>query len=466
MRYHTLSILSVLAVVLFASPATPLHLHWGEMLVKHKWIHIPDNWLSLGHPPDGATIDLHIALKPDRENALINALQEVSQPRHPRHVLFTTPLFEAYSSVPLLHSRYGAYLTKEQVSQLVAPHPDTLKLVSSWLKHNGMPPSSISLTHGGSWLTVAGVPVSQANILLGASYQLYYHPGTNETIIRTVGYAIPAALHVHIRTIAPTTAFTSTHLLEPEEPPRSRSGGSVNATWGEPMNMLSRRQPPIEPKADPSLLRSLYNTVTYSPVEANQNMLGIVGFRNEYPGPMDVLQFLTQFRADATGASPAIEVIDDRYRIEVGMQANLDVQYTLALTYPTPVVYYVGTGNGVQLEPPDNKLAAPGDVYLQWLNYMAQKQRVPQTIALGYSTPEPSIPLEYATALCTLFMELGVRGTSILVASGNAGVGRGDCTDDNGNVQFYTTFPASCMWFILSLKTVHRRRHKSLTRPS
>jgi tripeptidyl-peptidase-1 len=66
------------------------------MLVKHKWIHMLDNWVTLGHPPNGTTINLHIVLKPDRENALINALQEVSQPRHPKYVLFDTPLFKVY----------------------------------------------------------------------------------------------------------------------------------------------------------------------------------------------------------------------------------------------------------------------------------------------------------------------------------------------------------------------------------
>jgi tripeptidyl-peptidase-1 len=41
--------------------------------------------------------------------------------------------------------------------------------------------------------------------------------------------------------------------------------------------------------------------------------------------------------------------------------------------------------------------------------------------------------------------ELGLRGSSVLVASGDAGVGRGDCKDDDGNDRFCTTFPASCM---------------------
>ena len=61
------------------------------------------------------------------------------------------------------------------------------------------------MTHGGAWLTVTGVLVSQANELFGASYQLYRHTETNDTIIRTVDYAIPAVLHTHIQAVAPTT---------------------------------------------------------------------------------------------------------------------------------------------------------------------------------------------------------------------------------------------------------------------
>ena len=72
------------------------------MLAKHKWIQIPDKWVTLGHPPEGATINLHIALKSDRENALIDALKEVSQPSNPKYVLLATPLFETCSCISLL----------------------------------------------------------------------------------------------------------------------------------------------------------------------------------------------------------------------------------------------------------------------------------------------------------------------------------------------------------------------------
>jgi hypothetical protein len=90
MHYHTgrlsmfsVFVLSVLSAGL-ACHATPFPSPRDEMLVKHKWNAIPDNWVSIGQPPNGTTIGLHIALKPNHENALIDALHEVSHPRHIR----------------------------------------------------------------------------------------------------------------------------------------------------------------------------------------------------------------------------------------------------------------------------------------------------------------------------------------------------------------------------------------------
>ena len=56
------------------------------MRVKHSWGSIPEKWEHHGHPPAGATIDLHVALKPHHENALIDSLYEVSDPKHPKCV--------------------------------------------------------------------------------------------------------------------------------------------------------------------------------------------------------------------------------------------------------------------------------------------------------------------------------------------------------------------------------------------
>ena len=110
----------------------------------------------------------------------------------------------------MCHCRYGEHLSKEQVAKLVAPHANTLELVGSWLKQNGVSSSAVSITHGGSWLTVSGVSVSQANDL-DASYQLYQHAAGSTIVLRTISYGLPAELHAHVQTIVPTTYFSVPH---------------------------------------------------------------------------------------------------------------------------------------------------------------------------------------------------------------------------------------------------------------
>ena len=90
MHYHPLSVRSVLVLGPLRSLATSLTLHWDDMRMKHTWSAVPANWETLGYPPAGTTIDLHVALKPDRENALMDARYEVSDPRQPKHVLDNT----------------------------------------------------------------------------------------------------------------------------------------------------------------------------------------------------------------------------------------------------------------------------------------------------------------------------------------------------------------------------------------
>ncbi|KAI9441864.1 subtilisin-like protein [Lactarius indigo] len=389
------------------------------------WGAVPTNWERLGYPPAGTTIDLHVALKSYDEDALIYALYEVSDPEHPK---------------------YGAHLSKEQVAKLVAPHPYTLELVNSWIEYNGVPPSSISITHGGSWLTLTGVPISQANELLGASYELHRHTRTNETIIRTVSYALPAVLHPHVETVAPTTFFASTHTLQqiPRRPSVRAAAAQENAASGNPVKALSSREDDLV-TVTPANLRWLYKTFTYVPAATDRNKLGIAGYLNEYPNQTDLTTFMTEFREDAKAASyTVVQVNGGGYnQSQPGYEASLNVQYASAMAYPTPLVYYSNGGETKVF--PDGK-PAPGDVILEWLKYVLQEPNVPQTISTSYGTDEKDCPREYAKALCKLFLQLGARGVSLLFGSGDDGVGAGDCKGEDGKVRFIPVFPASCPW--------------------
>ncbi|KAF8264977.1 subtilisin-like protein [Lactarius quietus] len=413
--------------------STPLAPLWDNMQVKHTWNAVPANWECLGPPPSGTTIDLHIALKPHRENALIDALYEVSDPRNPR---------------------YGAHLSKEQVAEIVAPHIDTLGLVNSWLDHSGIS-FFISATHGGGWLTVPTVPVSTANNLLGASYQLYRYSGTNKTILRTLSYELPMALHAHVQTVVPTTHFSPPRILQQTLLKRSKEEAVTitNSTSREPV--LSSRNGDsgddddgndYEGEVTVNTLRSLYETRQYVPSATDKSLFAVVGFVEDVPSQTDLTLFMNEYRADTKDATFTLKEINGgtSEASKPSDEADTNAQYALGMAYPIPLVYY-SVGGDLDWDPITNK-PIKGDSDLEWLKYVLDLSEIPQTISISYGNEEHNLPPEYTKALCDLYAQLGARGVSVLFASGDDGVGKGDCKDDSGNVMFRPTFPSSCPW--------------------
>ncbi|KAH9170391.1 subtilisin-like protein [Lactarius sanguifluus] len=422
MRFHPLSVLSVLAFGPLSGLAKPFASHWDDLRPKHAWNSVPENWKNLGHPPADTTIDLHIAFKAQNENALIDALIAVSSPGHPRQ---------------------GAHLSREEVAELVAPPSDVLELANAWLEHYGVHPSTISTKHGGSWLTLIGVPVSRANELLSASYQLYQHIGTNDTVLRTLSYGLPAALVEYVQNVAPATHFGFPRM--PRQEPVMRRGGvtreQTKVPGGDPGTVLSRRDHYVTP----SFLRTLYKTSSYVPLAPERNMLGVAGYLSDWPSLDDLREFMNVYRSDAMSATyRVVQINGGGYDpSNPTSKANLDIQYTSAIAYPTTHIFYSTGGSDIQADTHD-------DPFINWLDFVLGLWMVPQTVSTPYGMPEYIVPLDYATHVCNLFAQLGLRGASVLFSSGNDGVGRGNCQsqDSSGNsqVQFLPTFPSTCPW--------------------
>ena len=337
-----------------------------------------------------------------------------------------------YSYVSLLRYRYGAYLSKQQLADLVAPHPDTLNLVYSWLEYHHIPSSSVLVTHGGSSLTITGVPVSKANNLLGASYKTFAHTTTNETIVRTVGYSLPATLHEHVQTVVPTTYFSSPLT----QTPRRLSNG----TAAEQIQQASEVSVTVPSVTTPSLLRWMYSTSAYQPAAMDRNVLAVTGYAGEYPSHVDLARYMHKYRSDGIDATCVVVMVNNgEYEpSRPGVEASLDLQVAAGMAYPTPHIFY-STG------------AAPdGDTYIHWLNYMLSLEMVPPTITTSYGHYEKLFPKDYAVYVCSLFARLGLRGASVLFASGDKGVGEGNCKTNDGTTQFTPLFPATCTCGVFS----------------
>ena len=445
MHIYLIIVLATHAVVPLVGYAARPSPHWDDMRLQHSWSAVPEDWEYSGPPPTSTTIDLYVALMPRRKDALIQALNEVSSPGHPKYIFSTSTPF-SHACTHVSHCRYGAYLSREQVADLVAPHSDTLKLVHSWLEYCGVPSSSVSVTHGGSSLKLTGVSTSLADVLLGASYQSYRHAKTNETIVRTLGYALPTALGGHVQTVAPTTSFDSPR-KQGQKTRKRFSGPAVKLAEGapgQPVTVSSSRDDVFGP-ATPAIISWLYGTWDYSPLTKGVNRIGFVGFLGEYPSERDLTLFMQSYHTEGLDATFTVSQVNggvhDRYD-SPNIEADMNMQYSQGMSYPTEHIFY-SSGRG---------RSGTKDYYSTWLEYILEQDDIPRTISIPYANEERSYSREYAEVVCNQLARLGTRGISVLVPSGDSGVGGKVCYNEDVDLfRFVPNFPASCTCGFFSL---------------
>ncbi|KXN85175.1 Tripeptidyl-peptidase SED2 [Leucoagaricus sp. SymC.cos] len=404
--------------------ATPLARRWNDFAEKHSWVGVPKGWELYSEAPSDYTFDLRIGLRQGGMDDLIGHLTEISDPTH---------------------ARYGQHLTKEETEALVRPRPETTELVEMWFEAHGLTNDDVvHRTGGGDWITVR-VSVALAERMLGTKYNVYHHRGSNEMVVRTLSYALPRDLHSHIDTVAPTTYFStlksmrSTSFLHPvvEEVEGFVAGPDDGAFV----------PPSCSSKITPACLQALYKTAGYKPAATDRNEIGVVGYLDEFAYVVHV-QFFATFRPDAASEANFTTVSvhgggDDQNR--PGSEANLDIQYTASLTFPTPNIYW-SVGGSPPFIPDSNTVNNTNEPYLDWLNYVLGSYEIPSVITTSYGDDEQTIPQDYAISVCNKLAELTSRGVTVFFSSGDFGVGGGDCHTNDGKNQtiFQPMFPASC----------------------
>jgi tripeptidyl-peptidase-1 len=130
-------------------------------------------------------------------------------------------------------------------------------------------------------------------------------------------------------------------------------------------------------------------------------------------------------------------------------EANLDIQYTVGLTYPMKNQFYSTANRGPLVPDLDQPTQADNqnEPYLEYFNYLVSldDDSLPHTISTSYGEDEQSVPENYARVVCNLIGQLGARGTTVIFSSGDTGVGSACETNDGKNTtRFLPIFPAAC----------------------
>lgn len=129
-------------------------------------------------------------------------------------------------------------------------------------------------------------------------------------------------------------------------------------------------------------------------------------------------------------------------------EGNLDAQMVLGISYPTKMTAY-STGGSPPFLPSNSTPTDTNEPYLAFLNYILGQKDVPYVFSSSYGDDEESVPYSYAKRVCSGFAQLGARGVTYMVSSGDAGVGaKGTCYSNtgNGSYKFLPNFPTSCPW--------------------
>jgi tripeptidyl-peptidase I len=355
------------------------------------------------------------------------------------------------------HRRYGEHLSDEDVNELIRPADETLDLVHEWLFANGI--NELNYSPAGDWINVY-LPVEQAERLLDTEYSIYRHEdGT--TLVRTEKWALPQHLHGLIDTIQPTTSFLRSK-------PQANEYAQIDARNSPPAYTPPSNET-IAKVCNLSLVtldcfRTLYSFLNYEQKATGVNHIGFNNYLNQTPIRPDIYGFLKLYNPKAAESAytfnsveiaggPAAQntsltVAELNSDQDISHEAVLDAETILGLTYPQNVTSF-STG-GMPPYHPD--LVTPTDTnepYLTWIDYVLGQKHLPQVISSSYGDDEQSVPKAYAERVCKGFAQLGARGISLLVGSGDSGLGDQDGTscfsnDGKNRSTFLPAFPASC----------------------
>ncbi|KAJ7739828.1 subtilisin-like protein [Mycena metata] len=396
---------------------------------------VPSSFTSLGAASGTDSIKLRFALASQDIPGLQKALLDVSTPSS---------------------ANYGKHLTLDEVNAYAAPSAAALTAVQNWLSSNNVNATS---TGSGDWLT-ATVSIAQANTLLGANYQTFQHT-SGRTYARALSYSLPAEVAQYIDEVHPSTTFNSPISLQPVvsmPQPDSRhkhkkggkggkgGGGSTGSGNTGNGSTNSTATNSCDTDVTPDCLQTLYNIPT-TPATQASNSIAVAGFIDQFAQKSDLQQFLTALRPDLSPETTfSLETLDGgantQGAAEAGVEANLDIQYTVGVATKVPVTF-VSVGEQSQ----DGDLGG----FLDIVNFVSAQKTIPQVMTTSYGENEAGLSPALATKLCNAYMALGARGTSILFASGDGAV-------EGGSAQTCTTFqaafPATCP-YLTAVGSVH-----------
>lgn len=333
---------------------------------------------SLGRAPADSNYTLALVLKPRALEALEQRFWQISDPTH---------------------ADYGRHLTKEQADELAMPQSRALELMSKWAARfqHTRPPSFVSASN---------------------TYKIHTTVGQVEEALSTELHEYAHVKHRSRRILRAQSSISLPRVLLP-----FLSYVNINA---HPLHLraLGRTSPSYQPVGAQALgggtldlLRKTYAIPDDLVVTNASNSQCTPAFYDEAWDPRDLAKFFDAFLP--RDEPPRVIQKGSRENIpkKASSEASLDVQYLTGIGRNATT--YMWSMNG------SNPFSKEDEPFVEFAETILAMESPPFVVSISYSDDEEhifNVSDHYARSLDTLLMKMGLRGISVLVASGDDGV--------------------------------------------
>ncbi|MED6267941.1 polynucleotide 3'-phosphatase [Characodon lateralis] len=373
-------------ILLFFIPLLFSPLVFSGFLEYDQDVLLSQDWTHAGRVDPSEPLELTFALKQQNIDLLRETLSRVSDPDS---------------------AQYGKHLSLQEVASLVRPSELTQKVVQRWLQTHGI--SNCRTVHTQDFLQCTMTAEVAEVLLPGSRFNRYIREG--QSIVRSSApYSVHDDVHQHLDFVG------GLHRVPPREKyvnlkrTQSKAGVHLGVT--------------------PAILRARYNLTAADVGSAQNNSQAVAQFLEQYYHPADLAEFMNMFGRTFQHRSEVDRVVGTQGGGKAGLEASLDIEYIMSTGANISTWVFTNPGRHESQEP-----------FLQWMVLLSNMTDLPWVHTISYGDDEDSLSAAYMMRINTEFMKAGVRGISLLFASGDSGAGCRHLGKDQNT--FRPSFPAS-----------------------
>lgn len=297
------------------------------------------------------------------------------------------------------HEEYGHFLSFSEVNELTANVTRKNKVLN-WLVDMG---ANISWTSPNGGFVKASANISMWSLAFSADFYHYLPADSNITrlsVVRAEKIEIPMDISEEVASLFGLTDFPiHFHMQAP----------SMQAFH--PSDRTSEEALGCTNKIDINILKTVYN-ITGTAETVSQSVFSTIG-QSFSPSDLSTFQQLNGIPANPIAAAVGQDASDAICATSTSscIEANLDVQYMTSIATLSPTTYWY-----------QSTASSNSNEFVDWIMSVSSDPSPPLVHSISYAIVESAVSASLMQAFDNAAIALGVRGISIVAASGDSGV--------------------------------------------